>query len=230
MTTTNESGLRTFQATAVAIEQATRVAVDSNGLIAAAAATDADIGVTTEAIAASGYGTVKLWGAPGTFLVQAAGAITRGATLYTAAAGEVDDSGTYPAQLVALEAATAQGDMIEVARIRSATYSPGYLSTDVGTVAAAGNSQGTATAIVKAVTYVTGADGTKAVVLPAASAGAVYEIYSVVATNGLVIYPASGDDINDGTTDAAVTIEGKTFARFVAVDSTTWAASYTANS
>jgi hypothetical protein len=32
-----------------------------------------------EAVAVSGYGTVKLWSAPGTFHIQAAGAITRGA-------------------------------------------------------------------------------------------------------------------------------------------------------
>jgi len=37
-------------------------------------------------------------------------------------------------------------------------------------------------------------------------------------------------DINDGTGDAAVTIEGKTLAIFECVDGTTWAAIYTANS
>jgi hypothetical protein len=233
MATTNEnsSGFKTFQATAVALEANVRVTYDSNGLISAAGATDLGIGVTQEAIAASGYGTVKLWGAPGTYLCQTAGAVTKGAQLYTAASGEVDDSGTYKLRLIALDTATAQGDVIECAQVQDATYATGqYVSSDVGTVAAAGNSQGTATAITKLLTYVTAADGTKGVVLPTAAAGLVYEIYSTVATNGLVVYPASSDDINDGTTNAAVTIEGKTFARFVAVDDTTWAAMYTANS
>jgi len=44
------------------------------------------------------------------------------------------------------------------------------------------------------------------------------------------VYPHSGGDINDGTGDAAVTIEGKTLAIFECVDGTTWAAIYTANS
>lgn len=102
---------------------------------------------------------------------------------------------------------------------------------DVGTLAAAGSAQGDAAAIVNRVTHVSAADGTKGVILPAAFAGAgEYRIYNLHATNGLKIYPASGDDINDGTGDAAVTIEGKTVAVFTALDAATWAATYTVNS
>ena len=54
-------------------------------------------------------------------------------------------------------------------------------------------------------------------------------VYNLVATNGLKVYPASGDDINDGTSDAAITIEGKTMAVFIAIDSTTWISMYTVN-
>ena len=113
MTTANSSGYRTFQATSVAIAQAKRVKVDSNGLISVAAATDGAVGVTTEAVAADGYGTVKLFNAAGTFLVTANAAITRGAQLFPTAAGNVDDAGTTALPLVALEAATAQNDIIE---------------------------------------------------------------------------------------------------------------------
>lgn len=102
--------------------------------------------------------------------------------------------------------------------------------TDVGTVAAAGSAQGDAAALTNAVTYVTAADGTKGVVLPAAAAGTLRLVYNTHATNGLKVYPASGDDVNDGTGDAAVTIEGKTLAIFLALDASTWAAIYTANS
>lgn len=104
------------------------------------------------------------------------------------------------------------------------------LFSDVGTIAAAGSAQGDAEAIVNQVSYVTAADGTKGVVLPSAEAGALYVVYSTVATSGLLIYPASGDDINDGTSNAAVTIEGKTMAIFVGMDDTTWGAIYTADS
>lgn len=49
------------------------------------------------------------------------------------------------------------------------------------------------------------------------------------ATNGLKIYPPVGMDINDGTTNAAITIEGKTLAQFVYLDDTTIAATFTVN-
>lgn len=118
MTTENSSGWKTFQATAAAIGQAIRVKVDSNGLISAAGATDAAIGVTVEAVASSGYGTVKLFSAPGTFLMTAGAAIARGGTLYPLASGKVDDTGTTSISMVALEAATADGDIIECAQMR----------------------------------------------------------------------------------------------------------------
>lgn len=114
-TSENSSGYKTFQATAAAIGLGIRVKVDSNGLISVAGATDAAIGVTTEAVASSGYGNVKLWTAPGTFLVTAGAAIARGAQLYPLASGKVDDTGTTALNLVALEAATADGDIIEAA-------------------------------------------------------------------------------------------------------------------
>jgi hypothetical protein len=109
----NTTGYRTFQATATALAPYARVLVDANGLISVAGATDSAIGVTTDAVAAGGYGRVKLFSAPGTFLLTASGAITRGAALYPTAAGRVDDAGTTGLGFVALEAATAAGDVIE---------------------------------------------------------------------------------------------------------------------
>jgi hypothetical protein len=114
-TTENTSGYRTFQATAVAIGFGKRVTVDVNGLISVAAAAVGAIGVTTEAIAASGRGTVKLFNAPGTFMMVANAAIARGAQLFPTAGGNVDDAGVTALPLVALEAATAQNDIIECA-------------------------------------------------------------------------------------------------------------------
>jgi len=78
-------------------------------------------------------------------------------------------------------------------------------------------------------TVVTGADGTKGVILPAANPGAWLAVYSATATNGLKIYPASGESINGGTADVAITIEGKTLALFAATATGNWAAMFTAN-
>lgn len=117
-TSQNTTGYRTFQATAAAIGQAVRVKVDSNGQISAAAASDAFIGVTTEAVAASGYGTVQLFGSAGTLLMVASVAITRGAQVYPAASGKIAATGTTALNVVALEAAAADGDIIECAIVQ----------------------------------------------------------------------------------------------------------------
>lgn len=95
---------------------------------------------------------------------------------------------------------------------------------------AAGSAQGDAANLSAGLNYVASADGTKGVILPSSSApGGIVYVYNLHATNGLKVYPPSGGDINDGSSNAAVTIEGKTLAVFVNVDDTTWAAIYTAN-
>lgn len=111
---------------------------------------------------------------------------------------------------------------------------PDYISTSnyvpPVSVAATGSTQADAAALTQgALNTVSAADGTKGVLLPAAVAGAKCRVYNEHASNGLKVYPASGDDINDGTANAAVTIEGKTLAIFEAIDAATWAAIFTAN-
>ena len=98
----------------------------------------------------------------------------------------------------------------------------------VAAITAAGTNQATAAALTGVVNTATG-DGTVGVKLPAAAAGLIVLVYNLHANLGLLVFPNTDDDINDGTADAAVTIEGKTLAIFVAVDATTWAAIYTAN-
>ena len=111
MTTYTPTLQKSFQATAAAIAVGVRVKIDSNGLISAAAAAEAAIGTTIEAIAASGYGTVLLFGP--SRLMTASAAISRASALYPAAAGRVASSGTTLLTLMAGEAATAAGDIIE---------------------------------------------------------------------------------------------------------------------
>ncbi len=100
----------------------------------------------------------------------------------------------------------------------------------VASLAAAGNSQGTAAAVTNRVTTVTASDGTKGVILPANVIGRRYSVYNSVATSGLPVYPPSSGTINGGTANAAVTIEGKTLAEFVVLTSTNIAATFTADS
>lgn len=98
-------------------------------------------------------------------------------------------------------------------------------------VAAAGNSQGTGTALaLGCLNTVSAADGTKGVTLPVGVAGDVCRVYNAVATNGLPIYPGTSGTINGGSANAAITIEGKTLAILENVDGTNWAAVFTANS
>jgi hypothetical protein len=97
-------------------------------------------------------------------------------------------------------------------------------------VAAAGSTQSDAAALQAGLNTVSAADGTKGVLLPAATAGgATVMVYNEHATNGLKIYPATGDDINDGSANAAITIEGKTIAVCRPLDATTWAVQFTTN-
>ena len=113
----NASGILTCKATAAAIAAGIRVTFDSSGTVSAAGATDPAIGVTLEAVAASGYVPVKLFTAPGTFPMQGHSTWAVGALLYPAAAGRVDDAGSTALGFQALEACTAQGDIIQCARI-----------------------------------------------------------------------------------------------------------------
>lgn len=83
-----------------------------------ATATHIPIGVTLYAASAGEPVAVKLLNHPGTVEVVAAGALAAGAIAYAAADGEVSaipvTSGTYRKIGVALEAATADQDVIEI--------------------------------------------------------------------------------------------------------------------
>jgi hypothetical protein len=115
-TTENTTGLKSF-VTAAAITEGQRVKVSSAGLADVAGATDLAVGVATTAAASGGTVTVKLWSAPGTFVCVASAGIAAGAQLYPTASGKVDDAGTTALPLVALEAASADGNLLECALV-----------------------------------------------------------------------------------------------------------------
>jgi hypothetical protein len=94
-----------------------RVKLDSDGKVTVAGLADKEIGTAvTPAFAAGDDVTVRLRTAAGTHKMIAVEALAVGATLYTEAAGKVQDTAQATAfQIgIALEAAAADGDVIEV--------------------------------------------------------------------------------------------------------------------
>lgn len=116
MATENSTGYRTFTATATAISANRVVQHDSSGNISLAGADNDNIGVLAEDVAASGKGLVKLWSAPGTFLVSAAGAVTKNAKVYVNSAGRASTTLITEGAFIgrSLDTAASEGDVIEI--------------------------------------------------------------------------------------------------------------------
>lgn len=108
---TQVDGIKTFTAGA-ALEANRRVKLAS-GVLQYAGDEEAYIGVTLNKYASGDQAAVKLKTTGATFLMTASAAITSGASAYGAANGKIEPTGTA-AQVTALEAATADGDIIEV--------------------------------------------------------------------------------------------------------------------
>lgn len=110
MASQNDNGFRTFQASG-AVSAYKAVTVQADGTITTCAGNaDKGVGVTQIDIADAGYGDVKLWTAPGTFMVQAtASAITPGTTYAIVTGGYAGAvNGTFgPASLTAVQSGVA---------------------------------------------------------------------------------------------------------------------------
>lgn len=211
---------RTFTAGG-ALGQYLRVKISASKLALAGAA-DRSIGtMPAPAFADGDPATVTLRNKMGTRRMIANGAVTAYTNVYSAASGKVSATGIYY-EGMALEAATADGDVIEVLTLEDGPES-------VTTVASAGSTQSDAAALTGKTNNVTGADGTKGVLLPDVAIGETIEVYNAVATNGLKIYPPTSGTINGGSANAAITSEGKTTAILKRIDSTNWSASFTVN-
>lgn len=94
----------------------------------------------------------------------------------------------------------------------------------IGSVTAAGSVQGDATALaVNVVNYVSGADGTKGVILPAMSASAGDVVYVLNnSSSALKVYPASGDALGSTAPNGSISISAWSMVLFIAGDSTRW--------
>lgn len=117
--TTHTPGNRTFQATGVAIAAYSLVTFDSSGTISASGdnATEQIIGVTTEDIAASGYGNVQMMNSGGTMEVLTGGdTIAVADTVYVdgGVAGSVGTDSSNTKIGVAMKASSTASDVIEV--------------------------------------------------------------------------------------------------------------------
>lgn len=100
-----------------AISEHLRVKLDSDGRVTVAGLADKDIGTAvTPAFAAGDSITVKLRTGSGTHKMVAIEAVAVGALLYTEANGKVQDTAASTSFQIghAMEAATADGDIIEV--------------------------------------------------------------------------------------------------------------------
>lgn len=115
MSQQNESGFKTFT-TSAAVGKFRRVVIASTGLVSeavvGATSTDYD-GVAQDNAASGDPVVVKLRSAPGTFKIEAAGAVAAAAVIYAASTGRIDDAASGNAIGKALEAAGAAGDYIE---------------------------------------------------------------------------------------------------------------------
>lgn len=116
MSQINETGCKTFECDE-AITQWARVKLDADGKVTTCGLTDRGIGVATRKTFAAGeFVDVRLDTAAGTSKMIASEALAAGAIVYSEAAGKVQDTAQATSFQVgiAMEAATADGDIIEV--------------------------------------------------------------------------------------------------------------------
>jgi len=115
MSTQNDLGFRTFQASG-AISAYLVVDVQSDGTIkAAAGGVTQGIGVLQQDIADAGYGGVKLWTAAGTFMAQVSGtAITPGTEYAVITGGYIGTrtATTFPSAVAGLQSGVASAGII----------------------------------------------------------------------------------------------------------------------
>ena len=142
--------------------------------------------------------------------------------------GAVDgvvSTGIVPGRLI-FQTADSAGTNTERMRIDSSgrTTFTGLIYHSAATMAAAGTTQGTATAITAQFNNVTtGIDGTAGVILPApAAAGLRIFIRNGSASLSLRIYPHSGGNIAGTGVNASIEIEFATVLEFIAFDTTDW--------
>lgn len=222
-----ETPCRTFQAGA-AIAQFLRVKITSSKL-AVAGVGDDDMGTIERASFADlDYVPVRLMNAQGTRKMVAGAAVTAFTKVYQAASGKIDDAAAGKLIGTALEAATADGDIIEVAvGGAAATSTPAAIAANGDTL--------TVTEALHAGKIVQFGKTTGTIVtLPAATGtGNIYRfVIGVAATsNANIIKVANATDVMDGSlnlqADDDVDGTSKTWMAEVGDDTMTFAGAAT---
>lgn len=123
----------------------------------------------------------------------------------------------------AISGGTIAGATISNATISSGTAAVSSLSLNVAKPAAAGSTRADATALTASFSWVTGADATKGVVLPAPTAGRVIAIKNDDTANAVLkVYAPGSAQINGVAGSTAFSMAAKTACFFVAYDATDW--------
>jgi len=119
--------------------------------------------------------------------------------------------------------AAISGGTISGAAITGATAAVTSLNLDVAKPAAAGSTRADATAMTASFNWVTAADATKGVVLPAPTAGRVIAVKNDDTANAaLKVYAPGSAKINGVAGTTAFSMAAKTACFFVAYDTTDW--------
>lgn len=127
-----------------------------------------------------------------------------------------------------IDSAAITGGTITGATISGGTMSGGTLtsasvSLDVAKPAAAGSTRADATAMTASFNWVTAADATKGVVLPAPTAGRVLVVKNDDTANAILkVYAPGSAKINGVAGTTAFSMAAKTACFFVAYDTTDW--------
>lgn len=187
----NSSDLRTLVA-AEAISKYLRMKVDSNAKWALAGVGEATDGIAQDNYASAEDAVGKLFNSGETVMVVASGACSVGDSLYGAASGKVSTTVSGPPQFKALEAATADGDIIEALPLSSATA--GFQASALTVTAKTADYTVTTGDTGKAFTN-TGAAGTIVFSMPAATVGLRYT-FGVGAAQALRIDPNGSETVS----------------------------------
>jgi hypothetical protein len=119
--------------------------------------------------------------------------------------------------------AAISGGTISGADITGATAAVTSLNFDVAKPAAAGSTRADATAMTASFNWVTAADATKGVILPAPTAGRVIAVKNDDTANAaLKVYAPGSAKINGVAGTTAFSMAAKTACFFVAYDTTDW--------
>jgi hypothetical protein len=133
---------------------------------------------------------------------------------------------TKPVGVAYADPELVSGTTITGAAISGGTLSGAVVSSlnlDVAKPAAAGSTRADATALTASFSWVTAADATKGVVLPAPTAGRVIAIKNDDTANAaLKVYAPGSAQINGVAGSTAFSMAAKTACFFVAYDTTDW--------